>query len=317
MENYYKSKGMDKFPIIQKLQGTGFEEQFINLVNFAVPILDGGPLLKSIGFTPHDFSHHCKNIYKILERILPEEFYIQNRAGENLFVLLVSVLFHDIGMTKEWSEKVRNEHSLLSREFILEHYENNDVNSVIMQNLKKVYAEYVGDIIYAHSDIKENGVLKIDTFDEICQKYEEKRKPTMGEHEKINVPFLTALLRLADELDISYERIENTYYSKMKNIPSSFQHFRLCELFENVGKDGDTLIIEVDERKYNTGEEHEKSSKAASIIERYEKICKEFRMLKDRVLCNTKHASADIWDIRKIQLVDEEKFIEQAKKKEL
>jgi len=305
MTDYYRSCGIDQIEIVKKIQGTRFEQSFINLVNFAAPELEKGPSLSEIGFTPHDFSHHCRNIYMILTRMLPEKFYDEYKE-ENVFVLLVAVLFHDWGMTVEWSPEIREKHSEISKQYILQSFINNDVQSVIKLNIKSNYVEYISDIIYAHSDLKRNGVIDKRTFVEVCQKYEEAGVETKGENETINVPFLAALLRLADELDISYDRIENIDYVKRANVPASYEHFKLCEMFKMVQKsnsDDRTLIIQMEKGKYDVGEDFEKATRAAQILERYNKILKEFDEMKTRVLCNTMHVkSSEVWKINKISL---------------
>lgn len=145
---------IEEMPIVKRLEGTSFKSKFINLVNYAGPILDRGPLLSGIGFTPHDFSHHVKDIYSLLDKMLPKAFYEKYNTGESIFVLLTGALFHDIGMTKEWSEKIRKQHSQIGRKEFLEPFENNKVDSIIKQNIDARYSKYIGDIIYAHSDIK-------------------------------------------------------------------------------------------------------------------------------------------------------------------
>ena len=323
---------IEEMPIVKRLEGTSFKNKFANLVNFAAPILDRGPALSTIGFTPHDFSHHVKDIYSLLDKMLPKAFYEKYNTGENIFILLTGALFHDIGMTKEWSEEVRKQHSKIGREEFLEPFEKNKVDSVIKQNVDARYSEYIGDIIYAHSDIKLDDGSKIETFREIFDKYENISYETRGEHEEINVPFLAALVRLADELDITYERIENIDYLRTNNLPSSLQHFRLCELFKDIqlGKHDDTLVIIVDESKCNLQllEEDEDDARdkqdsilrlateAANILEKYEKIQKEFKMLNELVLRNTSYSSDEIWRIRKIVLAQADEFIMAAKKKE-
>lgn len=323
---------IEEMPIVKRLEGTSFKSKFINLVNYAGPILDRGPLLSGIGFTPHDFSHHVKDIYSLLDKMLPKAFYEKYNTGENIFVLLTGALFHDIGMTKEWSEEVRKQHSKIGRKEFLEPFENNKVDSIIKQNIDARYSKYIGDIIYAHSDIKLENGKKIETFREIYNKYENMTYITRGEHEEINVPFLAALVRLADELDITYERIENIDYLKSNNLPSSIQHFRLCELFKDIqlGKHDDTLVIIVDDSKCNlqlleededddTGQQDailKLATEAANILEKYEKILEEFKMLNELVLRNTSYSSDEIWRIRKIVLAQADELIMAAKKKE-
>lgn len=324
---------IEKMPIVKRLENTKFKDNFKNLVEYAAPILEMGPSLSDIGFTPHDFSHHVKDIYSLLDKMLPKAFYEKYNAGENLFVLLTGALFHDIGMTKEWNDEVRARHSEIGKNEFLEPFNENRIDSVIKQNIEFRYSEYIGDIIYAHSDIKLNDGTRIETFRQIYNKYENLEYSTKGNQEEINVPFLAALLRLADELDITYERIENINYQKKNNLPSSLQHFRLCELFKDVqlSKHEDALIIVVDESKCNLqlidqeseegGNNSKKSilklaTEAANILERYEKILGEFKMLNELVLRNTSYSSDEIWQIRRIELAKRDKLIEAAKKKE-
>ena len=324
-----------EIPIIKRLQETEFINKFTNLVDYAAPILDGGPQLKALGFTPHDFSHHVKDIYILLDKMLPEAFYKKYGTGENLFVLLTGALFHDIGMTKEWSDDVRARHSEIGRDMFCKPFDDNNVSHVIKQNVDAKYSNYIGDIIYAHSDIKKSDGTIVETFREVYDRYEQKQYVTKAINEEINVPFLAALLRLADELDITYERIENINYTKMNNLPSSLQHFRLCELFKDIqcGKNQDKLVILLDENKCNlqllnykesnidNKDEHNNVLKlatdAANILERYEKIQKEFKMLNELVLRNTSYASDDTWKIRRIELDNEEKLIAAVKKKRI
>lgn len=134
-------------------------------------------------------------------------------------------------------------------------------------------------------------------------------------------------------MDITYERIENTDYTKKNNLPSSLEHYRLCELIRDIqrSKNKDSLVIVIDEGKCNlklldrepsdsNGSQHDEDFKlatdAAGILESYEKIQKEFKMLNELVLRNTSYASDEIWGIRRIELAQEEKLIAAVKKKE-
>lgn len=324
---------IEEMPIVKRLEGTKFKDSFVNLVKYAAPILEKGPSLSSIGFTPHDFCHHVKDIFSLLDKMLPEAFYEKYNAGENLFVLLTGALFHDIGMPKEWSEEVRARHSEIGKQEFLKPFKENNTDSVIKQNIEAMYSDYIGDIIYAHSDIKLEDGSRIETFREIYNKYEGLEYSTKGKQEEINVPFLAALVRLADELDITYDRIENINYLGSNNLQSSLQHFRLCELFKEIqpSKNEDALIIVVDESKCNLqlldqiAEENadnaqeailKLATEAANILERYEKIRGEFKMLDELVFRNTSYSSDEIWKIRRIELAKIDKLIEAAKKKE-
>lgn len=331
MDYYLNIKTM---PMVKRLEGTEFEMKFANLVNYVAPILEDGPELSSIGFTPHDFTHHVKNIYSLFDKLLPEAFFKKYSKGENLFVLLTGALFHDIGMTKEWSDEVRAKHSKIGKEMFLAYFAKGGTDSIVKLSIDQRYSEYIGDIIYAHSDVKESKGTRIETFRDIYEKYEIRDYGTKVIHEEINVPFLAALLRLADELDITYERIKNIDYTQKNNLPSSLEHFRLCELIMDIqqSKSNDSLIIVIDESKCNLKLLKQESNdtnrfqhddvlkiatEAASILERYEKIQKEFRMLNELVLRNTTYASDGIWNIRRIELKQEEELINAVKKKRI
>lgn len=331
MDYYLNIKNM---PMVKRLEGTEFEMKFANLVNYVAPILEDGPKLSSIGFTPHDFTHHVKNIYSLFDKLLPEAFFKKYSKGENLFVLLTGALFHDIGMTKEWSDEVRAKHSKIGKEMFLAYFAKGGTDSIVTLSIDLRYSEYIGDIIYAHSDVKESKGTRIETFRDIYEKYEIQEYGTKVIHEEINVPFLAALLRLADELDITYERIKNIDYTQKNNLPSSLEHFRLCELIKDIqqSKSNDSLIIVIDESKCNLKLLKQESNdtnrfqhddvlkiatEAASILERYEKIQKEFRMLNELVLRNTTYASDGIWNIRRIELKQEEELINAVKKKRI
>jgi hypothetical protein len=327
MMNYFSL--IAKNPIVKKLSRTEYQKKFENLVNEVAPLLDHGPVLSQIGFTPHDFSHHIKDIYSLLNKMLPKSFFKIYPDGENLFILLTATLFHDIGMTMEWSENVRARHSEIGRDYFLN--ESRTDGSFVKHNVDAMYSGYIGDIIYAHSDIKSADGKVIETFREIFNKYEQSEHLEQGKTEVINVPFLAAVVRLADELDITYDRIEKTNYKYMNNLLSSIHHYRMCELFKEVqpGRRDDTLVIVIDKDKCNlqlleqditTNEQQEAVLKlatdAANILERYEKIQGEFRMLKDLVLGNTSYSTPEIWKIKKIELEDYDKLIEAVKKKE-
>jgi orotate phosphoribosyltransferase len=317
---------IEELIVVGKLKNPVFKDKFRNLVNFTANKLEEGPALKEIGFTPHDFKHHIYDIYVFLGRMLPEEFYANDTGDENLFILLTGALFHDLGMTKEWSEENRRKHSLVGKEMFLEYFKPDQKETIVKRNIETKYSDYIGDIIYAHSDIKNPDGTIIETFREVCAKYEEMKKnyEIEGTYGKINVPFLAALVRLADEFDITSERIENIDYNKIKNLPSSLSHFRLCEFFDSVLKGPDKITIKVNKgncklnilESEDASEEEvlEMATNAAGILDRFKKIREEFRMLDSLVLGNTSHCSNDIWRFHRVE-IDFEKELEMAAKK--
>ena len=157
-------------------------------------------------YTGHGYEH-CKSIYQILGLIIPDgtlssepikRSYIN---AEELFVLDVSVLLHDIIMSINPAN--RRIHSLDAKNYIIEQvYKFQE--SILSSYLTRAQATAVSYVIYAHSDIKdENEKTIVKTFDEVCGYKDE----ISGELEKdINYKALSGLLRIADELDTNSNR---------------------------------------------------------------------------------------------------------------
>ncbi len=306
-------------PIILKLSGyKKYYEKFKVLVNDYADSLDSGALIREIGFTPHDFSHHCRDIYEILGYILPDSFFDVYANGVNLFVLLVGVLFHDISMSQNASEEARRRHSELGKEFVIR--EILQEGSSLNRNCERAFAKAIGEVIYAHSDIKGvYGETVKYTFKEIVEAYADRSNFTTVDNEELNVPFLAAVLRLSDELDISYKRVQGISYKDKVNIEESKSHYEICDYFNQVQLHPNKpheLSVEVLDYVFDNLSKEDKPTIAGQIIDKYLKIKKEFDTLYKEVLSSNKFAAQGIWDIEHIQLKDEEKYRDFVKKKE-
>lgn len=306
--------------VIKKLEEhEEYYERFKILVNDYGNNLDTGAIVRDIGFTPHDFSHHCKDIYEILGYILPNEFYTAYPEGSNLFLLLTAVLLHDISMAQDSSESARRNHSELSKQYIEKEIFEKD-NTALNKYCGKDFAEALGEIVLAHSDIKgENGEINKFTFREVVAKYADRSNYVTVKNEELNVPFLAAVLRLADELDISYHRIESTDYKNKVNTEDSKKHYQICEYFRQVQINEDKpheLLLKVVEQQFEALPDTDKPAIAGQIVDRFLKIKGEFNYLYKEVLSSNKFAANGIWNIDAIKLKDEKKYREHVKKKE-
>ncbi len=141
-------------------------------------------------FTLHG-QKHSQSVVNILNQILDKKYYKslrQNLTDEQIFYLLASVWLHDVGMVTNLSDTellkirenkfsqedyIRDEHHNRSRDYIKTHYAE--------LKLKIEEAHYISEIAVAHR--------KIDLL-KIPENYP-------------NIRFLGALLRLADEFDIT------------------------------------------------------------------------------------------------------------------
>lgn len=166
-------------------------------------------------YTSHG-KDHSRSIEIILDNLVTDE--IKNQMNEaEIFVLLCSAYFHDIGMaiklcdddlqqpnqTKESYDRkldeIRRTHSERTFKYI------KDKEAFKLFSLDKGMAFAIAEICKAHSDNKYNGghwQSREYTFKELMKR---KSVKTIGKYD-IRLHFLAALIRVADELDLDFQR---------------------------------------------------------------------------------------------------------------
>lgn len=161
------------------LKGTILENRFNLLID------DAHKWLRDLG--KNDFTH-SENIEDYLNRLIPDEIKndenIFNEA--EVFLLLYSVYLHDIGRSDEGN-----------------HHEKDTYERIIKKpekyGLKNEYEAYaVAEICYGHAKESEKPIKSIPTDYGIAGL----------SNKTLNLQFLAALLRLADEVDNSYTRVQ-------------------------------------------------------------------------------------------------------------
>lgn len=166
-------------------------------------------------YTPHDFNHHCYNLYRIISNHLCDLRIGADRSTQlsdfELFLLDIAVLFHDYAMSTITTLNVeRKTHSADSAQRFLQQWKNSD--SSLYKNGQKANMSdndirAVAAIIKAHSDEKgpdapeKTGILAEDLKDEMDS----------SDPNPVRAKFLAGILRLADELDITSDRIGNVH----------------------------------------------------------------------------------------------------------
>jgi HAD superfamily phosphoserine phosphatase-like hydrolase len=152
-------------------------------------------------YTDHSMKH-SQRIGEILSQlILRLSKYKQALNEQEKFILFASVYLHDIGMqymkiedvpldelSQEDYERIRVEHAKKSAEII-------KANTDIL-NIPSEYRTYIADVSEGHSS---------KYFDVIIKKYSD--KITYSKNEILRIRLLTALLLLADELDLTSARV--------------------------------------------------------------------------------------------------------------
>ncbi|MEW6618408.1 MAG: hypothetical protein AB1422_03500 [bacterium] len=133
---------------------------------------------------------HCKNVEKNLDELLPKKIK-NDMPPEEIFCLLLSIWFHDIGLIVEMKEEEpykerRATHSERTYNYIHQNYE--------YWRLDEPYAFAIKEICYAHSG-------SIEKMKEISQ------SPIIIGRSYVRTKFLAGLLRIADELDIGFWKV--------------------------------------------------------------------------------------------------------------
>lgn len=166
-----------------------------------------------IVYTLHDFDHHCCNLYRVISEILlADNAYEESGLSDReLYILNIAVLLHDIGL-KDCVYINREKHAKLSADIIMKRYNNTSDflnESVSNLSVNDIYA--LQAIVAAHSDDKSDKNVG-------CALDDEKLTNNMpGHFGPIRAHFLANILRMADELDITTERLGNlAVYNKLE-----------------------------------------------------------------------------------------------------
>ncbi len=163
-------------------------------------------------YTPHDHTHNIR-VEEILYKLFPPEELNEKLSSEDLFLLLVSVWLHDIGMipklfpedkeprgkeeTVKWDKKVREEHEERTTKYIREKKDilrltDDEANALIEICMRHRYKKYKELQAFA----KENWEWDISSI-------------------PVHIPLLTVCLRLADALHIPHRADDRKFKTYM------------------------------------------------------------------------------------------------------
>ena len=169
-------------------------------------------------YTNHDFKH-LTNVEEIINKMLTEEVK-KELSDEEIFCLLSAAWLHDIGMIpvndekeeyenmspderKEYSTTVRDHHNIRSKNYVESNKEK--------LNIDDFEADIIGNICKGHREV-ELGEYK-DTYSKT----------------KIRLSSLSAILRLADECDVSHNR-ESLLSEEGADEEIKEEHYRIHKL---------------------------------------------------------------------------------------
>jgi hypothetical protein len=166
-------------------------------------------------YTPHDFLH-SSNVEENLNWLIPDG--VKHDLNEwEIFFLIVAAWFHDWGMVCRSTEDPRE-----VREVHHRRTEGNFENMYESLGLNANQARIIGRISRGHrvEDLRSN------LFD----------RQIYSSDIHIDVRFLAAILRLADECDITHSRVPEIIYHSLSPQGVSEEHFRSHLLIGGIGK---------------------------------------------------------------------------------
>lgn len=293
---------------ISKMKQNYFE-RFCAIVEEYRGKLSDNIVIENSAFTLHDFDHHCFDIYKIISKVLFDGDLIYRQdyglSDRELYILNLAVLFHDIGMSNGL-DRTRDNHPIHSAEYIEREYSSSKSILRKESDLSLNEIKILKAIIIAHGTIndmkyqKENSGIK-------ASKLQDNEDRIGG---KIRPRFLAGVLRLADELDVSVERIgtgeleqemeeleqkfnrlknkqnrseaENKDLEKWKGFEKSLDFWRKLHLISVVKRKEDDnkrilLVVDDDYVQRKLDESQNEATITRQLVEIYNKINKEFK----------------------------------------
>jgi len=321
-----------KLQCIKKMEKQ-YKEAFYEIVKEYGGKLSARVVFPGSAFTLHDFDHHCFNIYRIISDVLfDEELVYREEYGlsqRELFILNLGVLFHDIGMSNVLGVE-RSNHSLMSARYIENEYKDSRSTFRKYSDLTPNELKALTAIIVAHSNIKDYTV-----DDDVNGLNSPKLHNYPAKIGIIRTKFLAGVLRLADELDVSAERIGTgdieqeieECKEKYENIKkegsdekikewegymSSLEHWKKLHLISHIqrGDGNDTIELHIDDTYVERCLDSSQTEKSISgkLSEVYVAIDEKLKEVLELVFA--KHPFCNYVPVKRIEFITENKTLE-------
>lgn len=239
-------------------------------------LLDKQIWYSPVAYTPHDFSHHVKTVLQYVSAILKDQLAFF--SIDDLLVLQYGTILHDMAMIYNPGDRAVHSKAAYS---ILDVYADEKVRASVRMALDGInsdiedmadigspatdaeqelcshiystlqvlmkhyipddgYRRCIGQVILGHSDIK----LKNSQISTLRKEFFEEQELGFISDKPVKARILSAVLRLADELDCSYRRKADINDA---NIPEeSKKYWDRLNLIRNVRISPPQIILEVD-----------------------------------------------------------------------
>lgn len=229
---------MTSLRTLLKSSNTDYYSRFNHILSEVTSVMSNSRIFFPT-YTNHDFKH-LTNVEDIIDKMLTEEVK-KELSDEEIFCLFSAAWLHDIGMIpvndekeeyenmtsderKEYSIKVRDHHNIRSKNYV----ENNKKKL----NIDDFEADIIGNICKGHRQVD-------------LEKYSDTYSKT-----KIRLSSLSAILRLADECDVAYNR-ESMLSEEGVNDETKEEHYRIHKLVRTPVFDHENQTIKLVSIAYN------------------------------------------------------------------
>lgn len=217
---------------ILKSSNTNYYSRFKHIESSVISIISNSRIFFP-KYTNHDLKH-LQNVEENIDNMLTEEVK-KDLSNEEIFCLLSATWLHDIGMIpvndekeiygnktpnerNEYSDKVRSVHNIRSKCYV--------ENKKEELNLDDFEADIIGKICKGHRQVD-------------LAEYSDTYSKT-----KVRLSSLSAILRLADELDVTYKR-ENILSEEGIDEETKEEHYKIHKLVRTPIFDYENQIINI------------------------------------------------------------------------
>lgn len=197
-------------------------------------------------FTDHTMLHSI-NVINFCNTLIANNIKYLN--ADEVYVLLMSAYLHDSGMGISEAD-----YEIFCQNINIEHYSKTDSSESLTAIIRDFHHEFSGEFIKKYAsqfDIPSEYVFaivqisrghrKINLYDE--QEYPSKY--TLSNGNAICLPYLAALLRLADEIDVAVDRNSITMYEQKHN--SASDHiFNMHRAIQRISIEQESFVMKFD-----------------------------------------------------------------------
>jgi hypothetical protein len=312
-----------------KFMSSEDQKSFDELAKHYGSILNAGSRQSVTVYTAHDFDHHCFDLYRNISLFILNVHGLNELTKEELYLLNLSVLLHDISMCKGGYENGsftyfnRKIHSLQSAQWIRQEFSNSG-SRLHEVGLTKKQIEIICAICKAHSDLKDQGKPS-GLFDPDLKDIES------GMQGNVRTKALAGILRIADELDVTSQRLagcdaetaliqqpddkRNVAQTFNEENQESIKHFNRLKLISDLElspKNVEEIILVIDEievkRRLELGDE---ANLGDDLKEVQKKLQKELIDMWDEALCKPKADAAHLTALKRVVWSDNDtKWVE-------